>query len=64
MYIDLYIFQKLLLFVTHLHEISRMSAPYKLRKWEICMIWANNSKFSSKPRIIILRPEMDYTFQY
>ena len=31
--------------VTHLHEMSRMSAPYKLRKWALCMIWDNNSEF-------------------
>ena len=50
--------------VTHLHDMSRMSAPYNnLRKWAICMIhvWANNSEccFLSnfdtlKHRIIIL----------
>ena len=32
-------------YVTHLHEKSRMSAPYKLRKWAICKMWANNSDF-------------------
>ena len=52
--------------VAHLHEMSRMLAPYKLRKWAICMIWTNNSDFLSnfdvlKPRIIILRPETGST---
>ena len=57
--------------VTHLHEMGRMSAPYKLRKWAICMIWANNSEFcflsnfdALKPGITILRSEMDSTPQY
>ena len=57
--------------MTHLHEMSRMLAPYKLRKWAICMIWANNSEFcfwsnfdALKPRITILRPEMGSTPQY
>ena len=57
--------------VTHLHEMSRMSAPYKLRKKAICMIWANNSEFcflsnvdALKPRIIISRPDMGSTPQY
>ena len=54
-------------YVTHLHEMSRMSAPYKLRKWAMCMIWANNSEFcllsnfdALKPRITTLRPEWVY----
>ena len=53
------------LYVTHLHKMSRMAAPYKLRKWEICMIWTNNRGFCFlsnfdvlKPRVIILRPEI------
>ena len=48
-----------------------MSALYKLRYWAICIIWANNGKFSFlsnfdalKPRIIILLPEMVSTPQY
>ena len=57
--------------MTHLHEMSRMSAAYKLRKCAICMIWANNSEFcffsefdALKPRITILRPEMGSTPEY
>ena len=51
--------------VTHLHEMSRMSAPYKLRKWAICMIWVFLSNFDAlKPRITILRSEIDSTPQY
>ena len=59
------------LYVTHLHDISRMSAPYKLRKWAICMIWADNCEFkflsnfnTLKHRMIILRPEMKSTPQH
>ena len=51
--------------------MSRMSAPYKLRNWAICMIWANIGEFcflsnfdALKPRIIILRPEMGSTPPY
>ena len=58
-------------FVTHLLVMSRISALYKLRKWAICMIWANNSEFcflsnfdALKPRIIILMPEMGSMPQY
>ena len=56
-----------LLLRAHLHEMS----PYKLRKWAICMIWANNSEFSFfakfdalKPRITISSPEMGSTSQH
>ena len=59
------------LFVTHLHEMSRVWAPDKLRKWAICMIWVNNveycflSNFNAlKLRIIILGPEVGSTPQY
>ena len=58
-------------YVTHLHKMSRMSALYQLRKWAICMIWADNSEFCFlsnfdvlKPRITILRSEMGSTPQY
>ena len=50
--------------MTHLHEMSRMSAPYKLRKREIWVILANNNGFflsicdALKPKITILRPEI------
>ena len=58
-------------YVTHMHKMSRMSAPYKLRKWAICMIWANNNDFFFlsnfdvlKPSIIILRLEISSMSQY
>ena len=58
-------------FVTHLHELSRISAPYNFKKWAICMIWANIGEFcflsnfdALKPRISILRPEMGSTPPY
>ena len=59
--------------VTILHEMSRMSAPYKLRKWAIFyLLIMENFVFLSnfddltclKPAIIILRPEMGITPQY
>ena len=49
----------------------RMSAPYKLRKWAMSIIWANIGEFvflsnvdALKPRIIILMPEMGFTPKY
>ena len=54
--------------MTHLKEMSRMSASYELRKWSRCMVWAKNNEFcilsnfdTLKPGIVILRPEMGST---
>ena len=57
-------------YVTHRREMTRMSAPYKLREngrhasYGLNMAIFLSNFVASKPRINILRPEMGSTPQY